>query len=48
MKPASHYPGKEQTYLKHFFLEKYLETLAFHIGSKFPDFVYVDCFSGDS
>lgn len=46
MKPAEYYRGKEQTYLKHFFLERYLETVAFHIGYSHRDFVYVDCFSG--
>ena len=46
MQSASYYRGKEQTYLKHFFFEKYLETLAFHIGFAYKEFVYVDCFSG--
>jgi three-Cys-motif partner protein len=46
MKPAAYYKGKEQTYLKHFFLERYLETVAFHIGYTHREFVYVDCFSG--
>jgi three-Cys-motif partner protein len=46
MKPPAYYRGKEQTYLKHFFLEQYLETVAFHIGYTHREFVYVDCFSG--
>lgn len=46
MKPAEYYRGKEQTYAKHFFLEQYLETVAFHIGYSQREFVYVDCFSG--
>ena len=46
MKPPAYYRGKEQTYLKHFFLEQYLETVAFHIGYTHKEFVYVDCFSG--
>jgi three-Cys-motif partner protein len=46
MKPLEYYRGKEQTYLKHFFLEQYLETVAFHIGYTQREFVYVDCFSG--
>jgi three-Cys-motif partner protein len=46
MKPAAYYKGKEQTYLKHFFLERYLETVAFHIGYTHQEFFYVDCFSG--
>jgi three-Cys-motif partner protein len=46
MRTPDFYKGKEQTYLKHFFLEKYLETVAFHIGYRYPRFVYVDGFSG--
>ena len=46
MKPVAYYQKKEQTYLKHFFLERYLETVAFHIGYTHQEFVYVDCFSG--
>ena len=45
MKPPAYYKKKEQTYLKHFFLERYLETVAFHIGYTHREFVYVDCFS---
>ncbi len=46
MKPAEFYKGKEQTYLKHFFLEKYLERVTFNIGYSREEFVYVDGFSG--
>ncbi len=46
MNPPEYYKGNEQTYLKHFFLERYLETVAFHIGYTYREFVYVDCFSG--
>jgi three-Cys-motif partner protein len=46
MKPAPYYRKKEQTYLKHYFLEQYLETVAFHIGYSHNTFAYVDCFSG--
>jgi three-Cys-motif partner protein len=46
MKTPEYYKGKEQTYLKHFFLEQYLETVAAHIGYAQGEFVYVDCFSG--
>lgn len=46
MKQAAYYRGKEQTYLKHFFLERYLEAVAFHIAYSHREFVYVDCFSG--
>lgn len=46
MKPLAYYRGREQTYLKHFFLERYLERVAYNIGSFAPQFVYVDGFSG--
>ncbi|MBM4440822.1 MAG: three-Cys-motif partner protein TcmP [Candidatus Rokubacteria bacterium] len=46
MKPADYYRGREQTYLKHFFLERYLERVTYNIGSFAKDFVYVDGFSG--
>lgn len=46
MKPVEYYKDREQTYLKHFFLERYLETVAYHIGYSQREFVYVDCFSG--
>ena len=46
MKPAESYRGREQTYLKHFFFEKYLERVAFKVGSFAKEFVYVDGFSG--
>lgn len=46
MKSPEDYRNREQTYLKHFFLERYLEKVAFHIGYTHRSFVYVDCFSG--
>lgn len=46
MKEVEYYRGREQTYLKHFFLERYLERVAYVIGSSQPEFVYVDGFSG--
>ena len=46
MKAPEYYAGREQTYLKHYFLERYLEHVAYHIGYSNNDFVYVDCFSG--
>lgn len=46
MRPAESYRGREQTYLKHFFLEKYLERVAYKVGSFAREFVYVDGFSG--
>lgn len=46
MKDVEYYRGREQTYLKHFFLEQYLERVAYVIGYRYPQFVYVDGFSG--
>ncbi len=46
MKPPEYYRGREQTYLKHFFLERYLERVAYNILSFKTNFVYVDGFSG--
>ena len=46
MKPPEFYRGREQTYLKHFFLEKYLERVAWNILSFRDEFVYIDGFSG--
>jgi len=46
MKSVEYYRGREQTYLKHFFLERYLERVAYNIGSFAREFVYVDGFSG--
>ncbi len=46
MLEPSHYEGREQTYVKHFFLENYLERVAFNIYSFQTDFVFVDGFSG--
>lgn len=46
MKEVEYYRGREQTYLKHFFLERYLERVAYVIGYSYPEFVYVDGFSG--
>jgi len=40
------YKEREQTYVKHFILENYLQELAIRIGFFQSDFVYVDCFSG--
>jgi hypothetical protein len=46
VKPPEYYRGREQTYLKHFFLERYLERVTYNIGSFQNEFVYVDGFSG--
>lgn len=46
VKDPSYYKGREQTYLKQFFLERYLERVAYNIGWSRREFVYVDGFSG--
>lgn len=46
MKPPENYRGREQTYIKHFFLERYLERVAYNILSFQNDFAFVDGFSG--
>lgn len=46
MKAPDNYRGREQTYVKHLFLEKYLERVAWNIFSFRDEFVYVDGFSG--
>ena len=46
MKPKEYYRGREQTYIKHFFLERYLERVGYNIFSFSDSFVYVDGFSG--
>lgn len=38
--------GREQSYVKHVFLERYLEALVHKTGSAYPNIVYVDGFAG--
>lgn len=40
------YAGREQTLVKHFILEHYLERFAHIVGSAWDAITYVDCFSG--
>jgi hypothetical protein len=40
------YAGREQTQVKHFVLQKYLERFAHIIGFRWRAITYVDCFSG--
>jgi three-Cys-motif partner protein len=40
------YAGREQAYVKHVFLERYLETLVFKTASRYNHIVYVDGFAG--
>lgn len=46
MEPAASYSGREQSYLKHFVLEKYLERLAYNVFKFADEIVYVDGFCG--
>jgi three-Cys-motif partner protein len=40
------YVGREQAYVKHVFLERYLEALIFKTASTYDHIVYVDGFAG--
>jgi three-Cys-motif partner protein len=40
------YVGREQSYVKHVFLERYLETLVHKTASAYPHIVYMDGFAG--
>lgn len=40
------YSGREQTLVKHFILQRYLERFAYIVGSRWDVLTYVDCFSG--
>jgi len=40
------YVGREQTLVKHFILQKYLERFAHIVGTHWDTLTYVDCFSG--
>lgn len=40
------YVGREQSYVKHVFLQGYLEALAYKTASAYPHIVYVDGFAG--
>ena len=42
----SNYAGREQAFVKHFLLEKYLAPLAYKVGSAWDSIVYVDGFAG--
>jgi three-Cys-motif partner protein len=46
MASLSDYTGREQSYVKHVFLDRYLETLAHKTASKYPHIVFVDGFAG--
>ena len=40
------YEGREQTYIKHLVLRRYLQKLAYKVGSWAGTLNYVDCFAG--
>lgn len=42
----SNYKGREQAYIKHYLLERYLPVWGFKVGSKWEALVYVDGFAG--
>jgi three-Cys-motif partner protein len=46
MVSLSDYTGREQSYVKHVFLERYLETLVHKTASIYPHIVFVDGFAG--
>lgn len=46
MVALSDYTNREQSYVKHVFLEGYLERLVHKTGSIYPHIVYVDGYAG--
>jgi three-Cys-motif partner protein len=42
----SHYQGREQAYVKHYLLEKYLPDWVYKVGTKWDSLVYIDGFAG--
>jgi len=46
MVALSDYTGREQSYVKHVFLERYLERLVHKTASVYPHIIYVDGFAG--
>jgi three-Cys-motif partner protein len=42
----SHYRGREQAYVKHYLLEKYLPDWAYKVGTTWKSLVYIDGFAG--
>lgn len=43
---VAHYDGREQAFVKHTFLDKYLPALIGKVCSRYDEFVYVDGFAG--
>ena len=46
MPDLTHYEGREQGYIKHTLIEKYLERFVFKIGSGWDEIIYLDAFAG--
>ena len=46
MQDKANYESREQAWIKHWLLEKYLEKLVLKIGTKWKRFLYVDAFAG--
>lgn len=46
MHDKDRYESREQAWIKHLMLEKYLEILVLKVGTKWKSFVYVDAFAG--
>jgi three-Cys-motif partner protein len=46
MPDIEHYRGREQGYIKHALIEKYLESFTIKIGSGWDEIVYIDAFAG--
>jgi hypothetical protein len=44
--PFERYAGREQAWVKHYFLGNYLERLVHKVAASFDTIVYVDGFSG--
>jgi three-Cys-motif partner protein len=43
---VAHYAGREQAFVKHTFLDKYLPALVGKVCSRYDEFVYIDGFAG--
>ena len=46
MPDLTHYTGREQGYIKHALIEKYLERFVIKIGSGWDEIIYLDAFAG--
>ena len=44
--PIERYAGREQAYVKHYFLSTYMESLVYKVAGSYKQVVYVDGFSG--